>query len=114
MPVIFVKNLGFVEINSFGYENIYNSKFFIEIFFLFILCFMGAKLIKKLNIPSPTLVAAMLISGFLYTFEIVNSRFPDIFINIAFIFLGTALGSRLNGLKYKELFLSIATFPSTS
>ena len=25
-------------------------------------------------------------------------------INIAFIFLGTALGSRLNGLKLKELF----------
>ena len=45
----------------------------------------------------------MMISGFLYTFEIVNSRFPDIFINIAFVFLGTALGSRLNGLKIKEL-----------
>ena len=44
-----------------------------------------------------------MISGFLYTFEIVNSRFPDIFINIAFVFLGTALGSRLNGLKIKEL-----------
>ena len=34
--------------------------------------------------------------------------FPGIWIvNIAFIFLGTALGSRLNGLKLKELFFYI-------
>ena len=103
LPIIFVKNQGFVEINSFGYEHVYNLNYFIEIIFLCILCFVGAKLVKKLKVPSPTLVAAMLISGILYTFEIVNSRFPDIFINITFIFLGTALGSRLNGLKYKEL-----------
>ena len=49
----------------------------------------------------------MALSGLFYTFEIVNSRFPDTVINIAFIFLGTALGSRLNGLKLKELFFYI-------
>ena len=88
---------------GFNYENIYNLKYYLEIILLCILCFFGSKLVKRLNIPSPTLIAAMMISGFLYTFEIVNSRFPDIFINIAFVFLGTALGSRLNGLKIKEL-----------
>ena len=45
----------------------------------------------------------MAASGIFYTFEIINSRFPDIFINLAFVLLGTALGSRLNGLKLKEL-----------
>ena len=63
--------------------------------------------LKKLKIPSPILVGAMALSGLFYTFEIVNARFPDFIINIAFIFLGTALGSRLNGLKLKELFFYI-------
>ena len=49
----------------------------------------------------------MALSGLLYTLEIVDSRFPNTFINIAFIFLGTALGSRLNGLKIKELLFFI-------
>ena len=49
----------------------------------------------------------MALSGLLYTFEIVDSRFPNTFINIAFIFLGTALGSRLNGLKINELLFFI-------
>ena len=54
-----------------------------------------------------TLVGAMALSGAFYTFEIINARFPDAFINIAFIFLGTALGTRLNGLKIKELLFFI-------
>ena len=103
LPIIFVYQKGFVQMKGFNYENIYNLKYYLEIILLCILCFFGSKLVKRLNIPSPTLIAAMMISGFLYTFEIVNSRFPDIFINIAFVFLGTALGSRLNGLKIKEL-----------
>ena len=64
-------------------------------------------MLKKFNIPSPILVGAMALSGLFYTFEIVNSRFPDTVINIAFIFLGTALASRLNGLRLKELFYYI-------
>ena len=68
-----------------------------------VLCSFGALLIKKFKIPSATLLSGMLISGTFYTFEIIDARFPDIFINIAFVFLGTALGSRLNGLKLNEL-----------
>ena len=49
----------------------------------------------------------MALSGLFYTFEIIDARFPDAFINIAFIFLGTALGTRLNGLKIKELLFFI-------
>jgi membrane AbrB-like protein len=49
----------------------------------------------------------MALSGLFYTFEIIDSRFPDTFINIAFVFLGTALGTRLNGLKINELFYFI-------
>ena len=49
----------------------------------------------------------MALSGLFYTFEIIDARFSDTFINIAFVFLGTALGTRLNGLKLKELFYFI-------
>ena len=46
-------------------------------------------------------------AGIFYTFELVGARFPEFLINIAFIFLGTALGTRLNGLKLSELFYFI-------
>ena len=88
-------------------DNLYDLRYFLEIFFLIIICYLFSVFLKRLKIPSPILVGAMALSGVFYTFEIVNSRFPDIVINIAFIFLGTALGSRLNGLKLKELIFFI-------
>ena len=81
--------------------------YFFKVLFLLIICFIFANILKNYKIPSPTLVGAMALSGAFYTFEIINARFPDAFINIAFIFLGTALGTRLNGLKIKELLFFI-------
>ena len=107
VPIFFINNLGFSEITGYNYENIYNERYFLEILFLLIICFIFANILKKYKIPSPTLVGAMALSGVFYTFEIINARFPDAFINIAFIFLGTALGTRLNGLKIKELLFFI-------
>ena len=107
VPVLFISKLGFSEITGYNYENIYDLKYLLEILFLIIICYLFSALLKKFNIPSPILVGAMALSGLFYTFEIVNSRFPDVVINIAFIFLGTALGSRLNGLKINELFFFI-------
>ena len=107
VPILFISKLGFSEITGYNYENIYDLRYFLEIFFLIIICYLFSILLKKFNIPSPILVGAMALSGLFYTFEIVNSRFPDTVINIAFIFLGTALGSRLNGLKLKELLFYI-------
>jgi len=107
LPVIFVYQVGYIEIEGFGNENIYDLKYFIEISLLCLICYLFSFVIKKLKVPSSTLLAGMLVSGFCYTFEIVDSRFPDLFINIAFVFLGTALGSRLNGLKIKELLFYI-------
>ena len=103
-PIFFINNLGFSEIAGYNFSNIYDYKYFLEIFFLLIVCFLFASLLKKLNIPSPALIGAMALSGLFYTFEIIDSRFPNTFINIAFVFLGTALGTRLNGLKLRELF----------
>ena len=103
VPIFFINNLGFSEIVGYNFSNIYNYKYFLEILFLLIVCFLFAGLLKKLNIPSPALIGAMALSGLFYTFEIIDSRFPDTFINIAFVFLGTALGTRLNGLKLREL-----------
>jgi membrane AbrB-like protein len=107
VPILFIKQLGFSEMSGYGFVNIYDLKYFLEITFLVIICFLFSGFLKRFNIPSPTLIGAMALSGILYTFEIVNSRFPNTFINIAFIFLGTALGSRLNGLKIKELIFFI-------
>ena len=102
-PIFFIKNLGFSEVSGYNFNNIYDYKYFVEISFLLSICFIFSKLLKKYNIPSPALIASMALSGLFYTFEIIDSRFPDTFINIAFVFLGTALGTRLNGLKINEL-----------
>jgi membrane AbrB-like protein len=106
-PIFFIKNLGFSEVSGYNFNNVYDYKYFIEISFLLSICFIFSKLLKKYNIPSPALIASMALSGLFYTFEIIDSRFPDTFINIAFVFLGTALGTRLNGLKINELFYFI-------
>ena len=106
-PIFFIKNLGFSEVSGYNFNNVYDYKYFIEISFLLSICFIFSKLLKKYNIPSPALIASMALSGLFYTFEIIDSRFPDTFINIAFVFLGTALGTRLNGLTINELFYFI-------
>ena len=107
VPILFINNFGFSEMTGYNFTNIYDLNYFFEITFLIVVCVIFAIFLKKLNIPSPTLIGAMALSGLLYTLEIVDSRFPNTFINIAFIFLGTALGSRLNGLKIKELLFFI-------
>ena len=107
VPIFFISKLGFSEMTGYNYQNIYDYKYFIEIAFLLIICFIFANILKRYKIPSPTLIGAMALSGAFYTFELVNARFPDALINIAFIFLGTALGTRLNGLKIKELLFFI-------
>ena len=107
VPIFFINNLGFSEIEGYKFSNIYDHKYFLEILSLVIVCFLFSNLLKKLKIPSPALIGAMALSGLFYTFEIIGARFPDTFINIAFVFLGTALGTRLNGLKLKELFYFI-------
>ncbi len=107
VPIFFISKLGFSEMTGYNYQNIYDYKYFLEIAFLLIICFIFANILKKYKIPSPTLIGAMALSGAFYTFELVNARFPDALINIAFIFLGTALGTRLNGLKIKELLFFI-------
>ena len=107
VPIFFINNLGFSEMTGYNYQNIYGYKYFAEISFLMVICFIFANILKKYKIPSPTLIGAMALSGAFYTFELINARFPDAFINIAFIFLGTALGTRLNGLKIKELLFFI-------
>jgi len=103
VPIFFINNLGFSEIAGYNFSNVYDYKYFIEILFLLVICFLFSNLLKKFNIPSPALIGAMALSGLFYTFEIIDARFPDTFINIAFVFLGTALGTRLNGLKLNEL-----------
>ena len=107
VPLFFINNLGFSKIAGYNFTNVYDHKYLLEMLLLLIVCFLFSNLLKKFNIPSPALIGAMALSGLFYTFEIIDARFPDTFINIAFVFLGTALGTRLNGLELKELFYFI-------
>ena len=61
------------------------------------------KVLEKFRIPSAPILAAMIVAGFFYTLELTTARFPDIFINVALVFLGSAIGCRLSGLAPKEI-----------
>ncbi len=103
LPIIFFYEKGAANLEGFNFQNIYNVRYFYEILFIIGLSFIFSKVLKKFKIPSAMLLSGMFISGLFYTFEIIDARFPDLFINISFVFLGTALGSRLNGLRLKDL-----------
>lgn len=44
----------------------------------------------------------MFTSGLFYILKLISSRFPEFIINLTFVFLGTALGTRMNGIKSRE------------
>ena len=103
LPFIFVTQAGYQDISSHGNNPIYDIRYFIEIIFLLFISQIGSIGLNKLNIPSAPILAAMILCGFFYTLEITTARFPDIFINIAFVFLGSAIGCRLNSLPIREI-----------
>jgi len=103
LPFIFVTQVGYQEISSHGNHPDYSLRYFLELIFLLGLAQLGSMGLKKLNIPSAPILAAMILCGIFYTFEITTARFPDFFINIAFVFLGSAIGCRLNGIGLKEV-----------
>lgn len=103
LPFIFVTQVGYQEISTYGNAPTFTLRYFLELIFLIAISLLGTKLLEKFKIPSAPILAAMIVAGFFYTLEITTARFPDIFINIAFIFLGSAIGCRLSGLAPKEI-----------
>ena len=103
LPFIFVTQVGYQEIQSFGNTPTFTLRYFFELIFLIGVSFLGTKILEKFKIPSAPILAAMIVAGFFYTFEFTTAKFPDIFINIAFVLLGSAIGCRLNGLAPKEI-----------
>jgi len=103
VPFFFNFNLGKAKLDTMNKDYFFDLNFVTEIGALIILSYLFSLLLKKIKIPSPTLLSGMFVSGFFYTTEIISARFPDLGINIIFILLGTALGTRLNGLTIKEL-----------
>ena len=85
LPFIFVTQVGYQEISSHGNHPDYSVRYFVELIFLLGLAQLGSMGLKKLNIPSAPILAAMILCGIFYTFEITTARFPDFFINIAFV-----------------------------
>jgi len=104
VPFFFNFNLGKAKLDTMNKDYFFDFNFLTQIGVLIILSYLFSLLLKKIKIPSPTLLSGMFVSGFFYTTEIISARFPDLGINIIFILLGTALGTRLNGLTIKELF----------
>ncbi len=103
VPFFFNFNLGKAKLNTMNKDYFFDLNFVTEIGALIILSYLFSLLLKKIKIPSPTLLSGMFLYGFFYTTGIISARFPDLGINIIFILLGTALGTRLNGLTIKEL-----------
>ena len=68
LPFFFVKQIGYAEINSFGFESVFNIKYFAEIIFLILVCVAISLLFKKIKIPSSILIGSMAASGIFYTF----------------------------------------------
>ena len=103
LPFIFATQVGYQEIDSYGNTPTFTLRYFGELIFLIGISWVGTIILEKLKIPSAPILAAMIVGGFFYTLEITTARFPDIFINIAFVLLGSAIGCRLSGLAPKEI-----------
>jgi membrane AbrB-like protein len=103
LPFVFVTQVGYQEISSHGNNPDYSLRYFLELIFLLGIAQLGSMGLKRLKVPSAPILAAMILCGIFYTFEITTARFPDFFINIAFVFLGSAIGCRLSGLPIKEI-----------
>ena len=103
LPFVFVTQVGYQEISSYGNTPTFTLRYFGELIFLICISLVGTKILEKLKIPSAPILAAMIVGGFFYTLEITTARFPDYFINIVFVFLGSAIGCRLSGLAPKEI-----------
>ena len=103
VPFIFLASEGYQEIGANDYKATYNLRYFSELVFLLSISHLLSILLERFTIPSAPILAAMLAAGFFYTLEITTAKFPPLFINIAFVFLGSAIGCRLNGLGIKEI-----------
>jgi len=103
VPFIFMASEGYQEIGANDYKATYNLRYFSELIFLLGISHLLSMLLNRFTIPSAPILAAMLAAGFFYTLEITTAKFPPLFINIAFVFLGSAIGCRLNGLGIKEI-----------
>ena len=103
VPFIFLASEGYQEIGANNYKATYNLRYFSELIFLLGISHLLSILLERFTIPSAPILAAMLAAGFFYTLEITTAKFPPLFINIAFVFLGSAIGCRLNGLGIKEI-----------
>ena len=78
LPFIFVTQIGYQEIDSFGNIATYNLRYFLEIIFLIIVSLIGTKVLEKFRIPSAPILAAMIVAGFFYTLELTTAhRFGD-------------------------------------
>ena len=67
LPFIFVTQVGYQEIQSFGNTPTFTLRYFLELIFLIGVSFLGTKILEKFKIPSAPILAAMLVAGFFYT-----------------------------------------------
>lgn len=103
VPFVFVAHSGYQDIKIGSFQSDYNLQYFIELIFLLGISHLLSLLLKKFAIPSAPILAAMIAAGFFYTLEITTARFPPFFINMIFVFLGSAIGCRLNGIAVKDI-----------
>ncbi len=82
VPFFFNFNLGKAKLDTMNKDYFFDLNFVTQIGALIILSYLFSLLLKKIKVPSPTLLSGMFVSGFFYTTEIISARFPDLGINI--------------------------------
>ena len=60
LPFIFVTQIGYQEIDSFGNTPTFDLRYFGELIFLIVVSLIGTKLLEKFKIPSAPILAAMI------------------------------------------------------
>lgn len=103
VPFVFVAHSGYQDMSGSTFNQEFNLRYFSELAFLIAISHLLSLLLKRFEIPSAPILAAMVAAGFFYTLEMTTAKFPPIFINLAFVFLGSAIGCRLNGIAVKDI-----------
>ena len=49
VPILFISNLGFSEIEGYNYDNVYNLRYCFEIIFLILICYLFSIFLKKIK-----------------------------------------------------------------
>lgn len=72
-----------------------------------VICVASYFVARKLKIPAPHLLGPMIAVGTLKVFGTFDTSIPQSLSSIAFLFIGTSIGAAFNGVKVKEVTITL-------